>query len=96
MRTNAMKDVQEEERTDRPSSRLKEPKQKVHRNDEEVPKRYTETEEIIPERNIDQEKTNSTSKQSNRQNSSWIEGVTQFPRNDVTGSIGPHKDGVHL
>jgi hypothetical protein len=82
--------------TNRSSSGLEESKQEVNRNDEEISESNTETKEVVPKRNIDQEETNSTSKQSNSQNSRRVESVTQLSRDDVSGSVRSHEDGVHL
>ena len=82
--------------TNRSTSTLKEPKQKVHRNDEEVSKRNTEPKKVIPKWNVDQKETDSTPKQSDGQNSSGVKGITQLSRDDVSSGVGTHEDGVHL
>ena len=83
-------------RTDGSTSRLEETKQKVHRNDEEVSKSQTEGEEVKPEGDVDQEETDTTTKQSNGQNCGRVECITQLSRNDVSCSISSHENGVHL
>jgi hypothetical protein len=82
--------------TNRSASRLEESKQKVNRDNEKVPKRDTKSKEIIPKRNIDQKETNTTSKQSNGQHGSGVEGVAQFSRDDISSGICTHEDGVHF
>mmetsp|Transcript_30338 Transcript_30338/g.51927 ORF Transcript_30338/g.51927 Transcript_30338/m.51927 type:complete len:207 (-) Transcript_30338:200-820(-) len=82
--------------SDGATSRLEESKQKVHRNDKEVSKCQTEGKEVEPKRDVDQEETDTTSEQSNGQNCSRVECITQLSRNDVPCSICSHENGVHL
>mmetsp|Transcript_14559 Transcript_14559/g.27801 ORF Transcript_14559/g.27801 Transcript_14559/m.27801 type:complete len:90 (-) Transcript_14559:906-1175(-) len=58
-----------------PSSRLKESKQKVHRNDKEVSERQAEAQKVEPERDVNQEQTGSASEKTNRQYGGGVEGI---------------------
>lgn len=82
--------------SDGSTSGLEESKEKVDRKDEEVAEGLVEPDKVEPEGDVDQEKTGTTSKETNRKDRGRVEGISELSVDDVSGGVSGHENGVHL
>lgn len=81
--------------SDRATSGLEESEDEVHEQDEGIGKGHVDRNKVKPDSDVDEDKAATTPEKTNGKDGGGIERISELPVDDISSSIGRHKDRVH-